>query len=100
MRDILAEIITKDITGDQAYELINTVVGKFHDGELDGELNFLLGMDNFEWAAFCHAMDLEVLAEWRRTGWPDVCSFCHSNLNFREYGWTIQDDRLRCLNCL
>lgn len=100
MRDILAEIINKEISGDQADDILEDMMGKFHSGEVEGEVNLLLGMDNFEWTAMCHALDLEVLAKWRKIGWPTECSYCHLPLNYKEYGWTIQDDRIHCLQCL
>jgi hypothetical protein len=68
MRDILTEIVNKEITGDQADNIIEDMAEKSHNGKVEDELSFLVGMDNFEWTATCHALDLEVLAEWRRTG--------------------------------
>jgi hypothetical protein len=99
MYDILLKINQGKITVDQAYDKIDEIVDKFHEGEVEGELHLLLGMDNYEWTAKIHGLDLGILAQWRENGWPTTCSACGRQINYKNYGWTITNDELECLDC-
>lgn len=45
---------------------MGNIVEKFHRVEVEGKLNFLIGMNEHEWMATTHALDLGILAEWRK----------------------------------
>lgn len=57
MTNILSGLIDGTLTEDEAYDLIEDIIDKFHSGEIEGEVKDLLGLNNFEWTAICHALD-------------------------------------------
>lgn len=99
MNNILLNINQGKITVGQAYDKFDEIVNKFHEGEVEGELHLLFGMDNYEWTASCHGLDLGTLAHWRENGWPTKCNACGRKINYKNAGWIITNDELNCLEC-
>lgn len=85
MIDILSEIIKGKLTVEQAYDILDETIEKFHSGELENGIPFMLGLNNYEWTAICHALDLLTLANWRLNGWPKECSICGSEFDYKKY---------------
>jgi hypothetical protein len=100
MIDLLESIHSGKVTDDQAYDIIDDFVIKFHEGEYEIQPKELLKLNNYEWTAFCQGVDLNVLASWRMFGWPKKCCSCGQTINYREYNWIIHDEKeLMGLNC-
>ena len=99
MIDILSGIIKGELTVEQAYDIMEETIDKFHKGEIEGELHLFLGLNNYEWTAISHSLDLQTLANWRKNGWPQKCYNCGSEIDYKKYGWRIKENKLKCLNC-
>ncbi|GIQ71121.1 hypothetical protein DUZ99_19900 [Xylanibacillus composti] len=99
MTDILQKLIDNEITVDQAHDILDQTIDDFHDGKLAQEIHEALHLDNYEWTAICHSINLGVLAEWRQSGWPGSCSQCGTEIDYKKYGWTIKNNQLKGLNC-
>ena len=78
---------------------MDETVDGFHEGELEGGIQEILCLDNYEWTAICHSLDLGKLADWRKNGWPKICCKCGSGIEYKKYGWVIKDNHLKGLNC-
>jgi len=99
MRDILKDLYEGEISEDEAYDIMDEVVECFHTSDKDIVIPDELGLDIYEWTAICQALSLGVLARWRCEGWPTVCYKCGSPINYKEFGWIINNDQLKCLKC-
>jgi len=99
MIDILKKINMGKITEEQAYEIYDDVQDKFDSGKIKNYPQNELYLDNYEWTAFSFGISFEVLANWRKNGWPSKCAICGKILNYRQYGWRIQENKLVCIKC-
>lgn len=99
MIDLLDKINKNEITIDQAYDIFDGVVDKFHKGILKDDIFDYLCMDRYERTARAHALSLLTLAKWRKDGWPKQCSRCGAEIDYKKFGWTIKDDKLVGLYC-
>lgn len=99
MINILQKLINKEITEEQAYNIMEMVVENYHKGNLEEEPRIKMNFNNYEWTALCHGLSLSVLAEWHQKGWPDVCSYCGKTLDYKKYGWIIENNQIVGLNC-
>lgn len=97
MIDILKKIYEGEITGDQAYDIIDEVLDKHNKDELDDPVEEL-NMNEYEWTAFGHGASLKVIAKWRYEGWPNRCK-CGKEFDYRNFGWIVEDDELVVLDC-
>jgi hypothetical protein len=99
MSNILEMINTGEITNEQAYDIMDKITDKFHDGEIDEEIPKVLCLDKYEWTAICHSLDLSILAEWRKKGWPTKCNFCGKEVDYKKFNWFIKNNKLMCMDC-
>jgi len=97
--NILDSMIEKRISINEADDILEEILDKFHDGELDATPQEELCLDKFEWTAIGFGVDLSVLASWRKGGWPTKCNNCGKAINYREFGWKIVNDELVCIKC-
>ncbi|GAB6982003.1 hypothetical protein [Prevotella dentasini] len=97
--DILKDLFLDNITEDGAYCKIDKVMDDIEHGSydnlIDGEgridLASLLGMDEYEYTAYCQAAPLSVIAEWRYNGWPTRCCLTDRPLDYKEYHWFVTE---------
>jgi len=80
---LLADLNQGRISEDEAYSIYERVIQSDHGGRAFE----LLGLSKMEWTAFMQSTGFAVLAEWRRTGWPTVCSKCGRPLDHAAGGW-------------
>ncbi len=97
--NILDSIIEKKLSINEADDILEEIIDKFHDGELETIPQEELCLDKFEWTAIGFGIYLSVLAGWRKEGWPTKCSKCKKMINYREFGWKIVNDELVCIKC-
>ena len=81
----------------KAYEIYEKVTNEFHYGHLDIDPQQYLLLDDFEYTAFGNTASFGIIEKWRKEGWPEVCHRCDKKMNFKQYGWTIINDKLVCL---
>ncbi|MHA6260700.1 hypothetical protein ACXYMX_12515 [Sporosarcina sp. CAU 1771] len=98
MIDLLTLLNDSKINEDKAYKIFDEVMERFHDGDLDIEPQEYLLLNEFEYTAFCHTAGLQIIAKWRKEGWPKFCNLCRKDINHKKYGWTIKNDKLVCLD--
>ena len=100
MIDILKKINQGLITVDEADVIFEEVVNKFHNGELEISIYEYVKFNEYEATADASGIDYGVLAGWRKNGWPTSCSGCGKLINYKKYGWIIdENDELKGLNC-
>lgn len=99
MIDILTKLNNGEISVDDAYQIYDEVMDKFHSGKIDTKPHDELCMNNYEWTAFAHGAGLEVIANWRKNGWPQICVNCKKVIDYTKYGWIAQPKGLKCLKC-
>jgi len=99
MIDILEELINNKISIDEAYDIFDEVVDKYHDGEINNIPSEELKLDKYEWNAICHGINMQVLGEWRRSGWPQKCNSCGTYINYKEDSWIIKNNKLIGIDC-
>ena len=98
MIDLLKEINEYKISVDEAWDSIDYAIEKYDRGEVDS-IPQALGLDNYEWTAYAHGIHLKTLANWRRDGWPTKCGNCSKQINYKNYGWMIKNEKLVCIDC-
>lgn len=64
MIDLLNLINKEKISEDEIYSIYEKVVSDFHEG-LVGDIPDELGLDHYEWTAFCHGISWMTIASWR-----------------------------------
>ena len=99
MRDLLKELYENKITEDQAYEIFDDTVSKFHKGIIKLGIFKYLMMDKYEATANLSAISLKETARWRYEGWPTICSKCKQPLNYKEGCWGAKNDKIYHLEC-
>lgn len=99
MIDILTKLINEEISKEEAYQIFDEIVEKFHAGQIKNPPNEEMCMNNFEWTAVMFGIDLAVLADWRKGGWPKSCSNCNKTIDYTKFGWIIKANNLKCLEC-
>ena len=99
MIDILEKIINCEISANEAEELLELIVDKFHNDEIKNTPQEELMLDRYEWTAIGFGIDLKVLATWREKGWPSECKTCGKIINYKEFGWRIVQNELVCIKC-
>lgn len=98
MIDILQKVYKKEITEDEADDIMDDVIEKHDTGELDVDPQEELNMDVYEWTAFALGASFEKIAKWRYEGWPNRCK-CGKEFDYKEAVWVIEDDELTVLDC-
>lgn len=99
MIDILNSINSNEISINEAENLLEATIDKFHDNELEHTPQKELGLDKYEWTAIGFGIDLYVLAQWRKKGWPTSCENCCIEIDYKNFGWKIKDNKLICIKC-
>lgn len=99
MINLLDNIIINKMSVEEADEVLEKIIDKFHEDELQTIPQQELCMDTFEWTAIAYGIDLKILGIWRRDGWPSTCEKCGKSINYKEFGWKIVDDKLVCIKC-
>ena len=99
MIDILAGIISGEITDDSAYRLYDQIMDQFHHKMITNQPREELGLDKYEWTAFSFGANFNKLAEWRKYGWPKHCFSCNKQLNYKNFGWSVINGELICIDC-
>lgn len=56
------------------------------------KLEFLLGLDHFEYIAYANGILFDNLAKWRYDGWPKVGSVCRTPIDHKKFGWFPRRD--------
>lgn len=97
--NLLDMIINKEIDCKKAEEILDDTIDKFHESRLNQAPQDELSMDKYEWTAISFGIDLCVLAEWRSQGWPTKCKKCSKEIDYKEFGWKIEDNELICVKC-
>ena len=100
MRDLLKELYEKKITLDQAYDIFDDIVDKSHRAIIKNDPFIEAMFDKYEATANAHGADFDVIAKWRYEGWPTICSKCKKPLNYKVFGWSAKDNKLKHLVCL
>jgi hypothetical protein len=83
MIDLLAGLYDGTISPDQAWTICNEVL----DSSEAADIRHLLGFSNIEWTAYCWGASFVILAQWRYSGWPDVCPICTEKIVIPNYRW-------------
>lgn len=99
MIDILDELLTDKLTLEDAENLLEDTVDKYHDDVLGVTPEDFLKLDKYEWTAVGFGINLCVLARWRKDGWPEVCKNCGNKRDYKQFGWKIQNNTLVCVKC-
>ncbi len=81
MIDILEKVYNKEVSLDEAYDLIDEEIDKAWKlseglGEETIYIDKILGYSQQEWKADVFGVPLEDIARWRYEGWPQYCSKC------------------------
>jgi len=99
IKDVIDSLIKKEITLTEAYD--------FYDQIIDSDSAHAMqqmGLNKYEWTAFCQAAPLETLASWRAEGWPRTCLRCHKEIEVQAFGWFVIEENqkhfLVHINCL
>ncbi len=100
MIDLLNMVYQNKISAEEAQIILDDTISDFHSGKLKIVIPSELMLDNYEWTAICHGIDLNILAKWKMEGWPQKCSLCGRKLDYRKYGWLIQSNQLCHAICL
>jgi hypothetical protein len=99
MFDILEMVINGEISDDEACDLADMVLERFHSGEIKVPPMEELNLDEYEWTAVGFGISWTELAKWRKYGWPKQCFNCGKEINYKDYGWMISDDKLKGITC-
>jgi protein-disulfide isomerase-like protein with CxxC motif len=99
MKNLLKELYEKKITEDQAWDIFNDIVDEFHDGLIKKDPFVEAMLDKYEATANAHGADFNVIAKWRYEGWPTICYKCKKPLDYKEFGWSAKDNKLKHLVC-
>ena len=99
MIDILNKIISGDISIQDAEQIMDEVINKFHCDQIDLYPQDEMCLNNYEWTAIGFGISLEVLAKWRKNGWPNKCANCGKKIDYKQYGWRIVKNKLMCIKC-
>lgn len=97
--DILCKINNQEIDEEKACEIFDDIVEKFHEGVLNDEPKEILKLDIFEYTAVSYGVDFTILAQWRYKGWPNSCSRCNKEIDYKKGGWIVVDNHLTGINC-
>ncbi len=98
MTDILCDLISEKITLKDAEIIFDNTVSGFHSGKVS-DICSELNLNKYEWTAICQGIDFDVLAMWRKNGWPTYCNKCKSELNYKDFGWLIKNNSLCHIFC-
>lgn len=99
MIDILSKINNNDLNGERAEEVLDKTLDKFHADELEHAPQKELCLNKYEWTAISFGIDLIVLAQWRKEGWPTKCKNCGKKIDYKKFGWKIKENHLTCICC-
>lgn len=99
MIDLLDKINKQEITINEAYDIFDDVIEKFHNGEIKMDPYDYLCIDRYERTANGHALSLSTLSIWRKTGWPNKCGICGKDIDYKNFYWTIKNDTLVHIDC-
>ena len=99
MIDLLDKINKQEITIDEAYDIFDEVVEKFHNGQIKQDPYDYMCMDRYERTANAHALSLLTLAKWRKEGWPQQCGKCNKEIDYKKFYWTIRDNTIVHIDC-
>lgn len=99
MIDILNKIIFGEISKQDAEQVFDDIMDRFHSGLLKNDPQDEMCLNNHEWTAVAYGVDLDVLANWRKNGWPRTCINCNRSIDYKNYGWRIEQNGLKCFKC-
>jgi hypothetical protein len=98
--DILKSINGNEISKYNAYKLLDKIIANpiqyAEESEIEGNrvnMAAIIGMDNYEYTAFCHGAGLLDISSWRYKGWPTRCFKTGKLFNYKNYGWRIVTDK-------
>ena len=98
--DILKEIHEENISINEAEQIAEDTVKKFHEDLDKTSIAERLKLDVYEYTAYAHGIDLGLLAQWRYKGWPKKCKMCGKSLDYKNWGWMLSvDDKLEHIEC-
>lgn len=96
--NILQELHNKRISSSQAYEMIDKVRDDIDKGVYDTLLNMgridfasILGMDEYEYTAYCQGAPLSIISQWRYCGWPSKCCKTNLPIDYKQYHWFVKE---------
>jgi hypothetical protein len=89
MIDVIALLYLKEISLDEAYDIVDVAVEKFHADEITIEWWKYLQMSKYEVSAYAHGGSLEDLLYLRYVGWPNKCMKCNLFLDYQAFGWWL-----------
>ncbi len=89
MIDLLTLLHLGELSLDEAYQMLDEAVGKFHSGEINSEWWEWLQLSKYEVTARVYGASLMALAKLRFDGWPNICSMCDLPLDYRLFGWSF-----------
>jgi hypothetical protein len=58
------------------------------DGKID--ITTILGMDKYEYTAYCQGAGLSTITNWRYRGWPIKCCETNNPIDYRNFGWFVK----------
>lgn len=99
MIDILEKIICGEISAEEAETLLELIIDKFHNDEIETTPQEELMLDKYEWTAIGFGIELQILANWRQKGWPSQCKTCGKKKNYKDFGWRIVQNEFVCIKC-
>ena len=95
--DILKELYDGLIDLKKAHQIIDKIVSDFHDIKSSnqkfdgGGISEILGMNNYEYTAYCQGAELHEIAIWRYQGWPKICFETGKEFNYMDFGWIVKN---------
>lgn len=98
--NVLKEINEGIISVEEAEQIAEDTVKKFHEDLDNTSIADRLKLDIYEYTAYGHGIDLGILSQWRYTGWPQKCKLCGKSLDYKNWGWMLSfDDKLEHIKC-
>jgi len=84
-RDLLDDLNANRLTPDEAEQIYDLYMDNLTVA--DPPVAEMLGFSKKEWTAHAHGAPFEVIAQWRKCGWPNTCFLCGEGIASDDYGW-------------
>lgn len=85
--DLLARLHSGELSLEEARNIFNEQIAKFHRGESTLDWREAFELSNYEATAYAHGATFSDLVKLRYEGWPTTCSRCGRPIDYKQYGW-------------